>query len=784
MRGRTGLDGLLRSRRLSLVFLLFATFGLVACAGGGAPSAQAPEPSAGTAAGNGAPGQAVEDGDAPEPDVADEPEAATALAGRSAGGVLLDTVRAGRFDNGKMWTFEYPPVDYLAETYGFRPDSSWFRRARLGALRIPGCSASFVSPHGLVMTNHHCARESVTQVSREGENLLDEGFYSRSLDDERPIEDFHADRLVEIRDVTDRVYAELEGVPEEERSGRREEILGQLETEILQEFGGEEGGHVVEMISLYDGGRYSAYVFRRYQDVRLVTAPELQIGFYGGDPDNFTYPRYNLDFSFLRVYGEDGEPLDTDVHFDWGADAGADPEELVFVIGNPGSTSRLQTVAQLEFRRDVSDRYLLDFLRSRIEVLRDFMASNPEVAEEIELRNTIFSLSNSEKAYTGMVRGLNDPVIMARRLDTQQRFQDSIQADPELRSQYGGLVDRMAGLQERKREQAAAYGVFLALTSPDFASSTLQRALFAQQIVSARQQGVPENRLQGMKDRYLSVGDQPPGLDEVLMAARFQDVVRQYGPESDIATNLLQGRTSEGLAAVLADQSALVDSARAAEVLENREALQNDPAVRAVGAYFPAFMQFQQTLGQVSPQEQEIAAQLGRARFEVYGTSIPPDATFSLRLADGVVTGYEYNGTRAPHQTTFYGLYDHYHSYAAEGADSPWYLPERWQDVPSGLDLSTPLNFVSTADIIGGNSGSPVVNRDLEVVGLVFDGNIEGLPGDYIYLPEIARAVSVDVRGIQEALDQAYDMDRIVLELTEGNLVETEEEADRVIGGG
>lgn len=771
------------SRSVLAHLALLTAFALAACAGG--TGQEAPSPSPADQDETGAPAaQAAEEPEAPEPDVADRERARTAVADRAAGGVLLDTVRAGRFDNGKMWTFEDPPIDYLDQRYGFRPDSSWFREARLGALRIPGCSASFVSAHGLVMTNHHCAREGVTQVSREGESLLDDGFYSRSLEEERRIEDFHADQLVEIRDVTDQVYAELEGVPEEERSSRRQEILGDLESEILQAFGGEGGGHVVEMISLYNGGRYSAYVFRRYEDVRLVTAPELQIGFYGGDPDNFTYPRYNLDFSFLRVYGDDGEPLEVDTYYEWGAEEGAEPDDLVFVIGNPGSTSRLQTVAQLEFRRDVSDRYLLDFLRGRIDVLRGFMESNPDVAEEIDLRNTVFSLANSEKAYTGMLRGLNDPVIMARRLDTQRSFQDSIRADPELRSEYGDLIDRMAGLQEQKREQAPAYGVFLAMTSSDFGSSTLQRALFAQQIVQAREQGVPETRLQSMKDRYLSVGEQPGGLDQVLMEARFEDVVRLYGRDSDMATDLLEGRTPEGLAAVIADRSALTDSASAAGVLENRENLRDDPAVQAVGAYFPAFMEFQQLLGQVSPQEEEIAAQLGRARFEVYGTDVPPDATFSLRLADGLVEGYEYNGTRAPYQTTFYGLWDHYHSYAAEGPDNPWHLPERWREVPSGLDLATPLNFVSTNDIIGGNSGSPVVNRDLEVVGLVFDGNIESLPGDYIYLPETARAVSVDVRGIQEALDDAYDMDRIVLELTRGRLVETEAEADEVLEGG
>ena len=254
----------------------------------------------------------------PEPVAEAEMAAAEAVAPEVAPAAdpALDTVRAGIFDNGKMWTFEYPPIDYLNRTYGFSGDEEWFRRARLSALRIPNCSASFVSPNGLVMTNHHCARESIEQVSSDGEDLVADGFYASSLADERPIEDYWADQLIEIRDVTDRVYAALEGVTgTQERADRRQEVTDAIVEEITEEFGGEDGGHNVEMVELYAGGRFSVYIFKRYTDLRLVLSPELQLAYFGGDWDNFTFPRYDLDMTFYRVYDENGEPLQTEYYF-------------------------------------------------------------------------------------------------------------------------------------------------------------------------------------------------------------------------------------------------------------------------------------------------------------------------------------------------------------------------------------------------------------------------------------------------------------------------------------
>jgi hypothetical protein len=738
-----------------------STLLLLAACGGAPPPSPPPAPAADSA-------------------IAQAPAAEPAPAAPSAPqpfvyGVDLDTVRAGPFDQGKMWTFEFPPVEYLAETYGLRPDDAWFERARLGALRIPSCSASFVSPNGLVLTNHHCAREFVSQVSGDGESLLDDGVVARDLADERPLEDFEADQLVDIVDVSDEVNAALDALPAAERSERRESLLEEIETRILAERGGEDSGYVVEMISLYNGGRTSAYVFRRYTNARLVMAPELQVGFFGGDPDNFTYPRYNLDFSFFRIYDDDGAPLGTDHYFPFDRD-GLQAGDPVFIIGNPGSTSRLQTVAELEFRRDVNDRSIIRLLASRMEVLDAYIEAHPVEAEERDLRNAYFGLANSLKAYTGQVQGLEDPVVIARRKDTERDFQAAIDADPALAARYGTLIADMAELQQQKRSQAPGFGAFLAMNSPDLSSSTLYRALVAFQVLSARQGGASPDQIEELVDELRGVPDQAPELDQAFIQARFRDFAEHYGDDSQLVPAVLEGMSIEARARAVVEGSQLQDSATAIAVVEDGTLTMSDPAIGIVRAYLPAFVQFQQMVGAVFPREEEIAAELGRARFEVYGTGVPPDATFSLRIADGIVAGYEYNGTLAPPFTTFFGFYDRHYSHVGE---EEWALPERWLDPPATLDLSTPMNFVSTADIIGGNSGSPVLDQDLEVVGVVFDGNIESLPGDYIYIPDRNRSVTVDVRAILEALDEIYDSDRLVLELTTGRLIRTEEEADR-----
>ena len=711
---------------------------------------------------------------APQPGAV--PTTVPVAGGRRAAASPLDTVQAGLYDNGKMWTFDNPPVEYLRETYNFTPDAAWFEHARLGALRIPGCTASFVSPNGLVMTNHHCGRGHLPKVTRPGEDLLENGFYAPSLSDERPVASMYADQLINITDVTDEVYAALEGAETDaERAQAREGAIGRVTERLTAEAGGEETGIVVQVISLYHGGRYSAYTFRRYKDVRLVMAPEMQMAHFGGDYDNFTYPRYCLDMTFFRVY--DGEsPLQTEHYFPWSENGSAEGD-LVFVIGNPGSTNRLETVAQLEYRRDVQERYLLDIINSRLDAMRAYYANHPSGA----LLTQILSLSNSQKAYTGRVAALNDPVLMARRRSTERQFREAIEASPELRTQYGEILDQMTGLQDQRREYAADYGAFLGMQPGSILSAAvLQRALVAYNYLNQQQAGAGESALAPLREQLLSVQDKPRELEVAFLTGRFKLFQNLFGEDSDLVKGVLNGRTPEAAAEYVAAQSALADSAGAAQALAAGTLSMEDPALQVAAAVMPRFTAYQSAFAGLGAQQQELAGSLGRARFDIYGTNVPPDATFSLRIADGVVKGFPYNGTVAPPHTTIYGLYDHYYSY---GPDSEWRLPASWVAPPDSLDLSTPMNLVSTNDIIGGNSGSPLLNQDLEVVGLVFDGNIESLEGAYIFRTERNRTVAVDSRAIMESLDEVYDADRMVLELRTGQLVETEQEADTAMNG-
>lgn len=674
--------------------------------------------------------------------------------------------QAGEYDNGMMWTFDYPPVEHIQATYDFSPDAAWFEKARLGALRLPNCTASFVSPYGLVMTNHHCGRGSVAQVAREGENLLDEGFMAVDLADERPVPGLYVDQLVAIEDVTDEIYAAIEGLETDaEKASARQEAIAAAQARISGEAG---EGFVVQIINMYSGGRYSAYTFKRYSDMRLVMAPELQLGYFGGDTDNFTYPRYALDMTFFRVYVDD-KPYEPEYWFEW-SPTPLQEGDPVFVIGNPGSTLRLETVAQLEFRRDVQEKFLLDLLNSRIDALEEYYAENPSPG----LLNQIFSLKNAQKLYGGRVKGLNDPLIMAKRMDTENTFLQDLadkygdQLTTDVAVPYSNIIDDLAAIQDQKREYAAAYGAFLSFVpTSSLSSPTMMRAAMAWQLVSIREAGGdPAPLVRALQN----VPAKDEGIDRRFYAARLRDFVNYMGARGLLA--------EMGVDAVV-DQVWSSSALRDMDTLNIDELTMDDPALAVLTPYMDDMQAFQSAFAGLAGQEAELNAQHGRARFEVYGTSRPPDATFSLRIADGVVSSYEYNGSTAPAFTTYYGLYNRHfsHERAAEGTGE-WRLPQRWLDAPASFDRATPMNFVSTNDIIGGNSGSPVVNKDLQVVGLVFDGNIESLPSAFIYQTEVARTVSVDARGMLEALDDIYDMDRIVVELTKHVLVSTEAEAD------
>jgi len=638
-------------------------------------------------------------------------------------------------------------------------------------LRIPGCSASFVSPNGLVVTNHHCVRSRVSAVSGEGEALLDNGFFATDLADERPIPGYFADQLISVNDVSDEVLGALDAAGEDGQAAAQEAVSAEITARLLAAHPMGSDSVWVQIVPLYNGGRYSAYVFRRFTDIRLVAAAELNMGFFGGDPDNFTYPRYALDFAFLRVYGEDGEPFQPTHYFEWGD--GVSPEDPVFIIGNPGQTNRQQTVAQLEYQRDVQVPSLIQLLASRHQAMKDYRVEDPETAEGLDLRNSIFGLSNSLKASLGRIDALGDDMILARKADADRQLAEGIAADPELAGAYGDLFEQIAEVQAGKRAIANEYGAFLAFGSGFLESSLLRRAMAAHAYVQARDGGASEEDLGQAASALTGVGDRPHGLEWRLLANRLNDF-GLYLPDSELAHAALQGHSAEDAAAWWLENSRLA-SADGAAALVNGEDLGDDPALRLAALIDPLLAEYREAAQPLGRREASLSSDLGRARFAVYGGSIPPDGSSSPRIADGRVRGYSYNGTMAPPMTTFYGVYDRFHGH--DGSED-WELPPRWQTPPEGLDLSTPLNFVSTTDSYGGNSGSPAVTPDLEVVGLNFDRNIEGLSRDYIYLPDRGRNVMVDVRAIRAALDVVYDLDRIVEEMTTGRLFRTEAEAD------
>lgn len=691
-----------------------------------------------------------------------------------------DSVQTRRFDYGKMWTFDNPPVAYFEEAYGLEADTSWFRKARLAALRFSdNCSASFVSPKGLVMTNHHCAREHITTVTNKGETLLDDGFYAAALQDERKVEDLYVDQLIHIRDVTEEVYAGIgQSEPNDVQSQKRQQKSDVIKRRIESELKDRDSTLHVEVVELYNGGQYAAYTYKRFSDVRLVMSPEMQLGYFGGEADNFTYPRFNLDMTFFRVYDTEGNPLDSDSYFTWSTE-GSQEGDAIFVIGSPGSTSRYGTVSSLLFERDFNLPLQLDVLQKRERILKTYIDAHRDSAQTEEISNAYLALSNQIKSVSGQLAGLQDPYLIARRTARERGFQEAIAADSALRAQYRPVIDDVARTQKSKEATIKRFGAFSFFGTDLVSSRVLTRAMYAYLYDFVRVRNPAATQLEDYKESALDVESLPTEVEKAFVAARLSEMREYLGANDPTVRRLLRDQTPQAIASLLVDSTALADSAGVAGILDGFLS-SGDPAVDIVQAIAPLYFSLSQQMNDLSDREGNLNARMARALFDIHGISIPPDATSTLRISDGVVAGYAYNGTVAPPYTTFYGLYERY---TTHGDGTDWELPERWVDASPSFDRSTPFNFASTNDTTGGNSGSPVVNKDLEVVGLLFDGNIESLPNEFLYTDERARAVSVDARGILEALDDIYDADRIVLELTTGTLYPTEHDADTAASG-
>jgi len=686
--------------------------------------------------------------------------------------------QAERFDRGRMWPFEHAPVEWLAEGYGVAADSAWLARARLGALRLPGCSGSFVSPEGLILTNHHCIRDELPGASAEGEDLLADGFAAASREEERSLEGFSVEQLVWVEDVTERIADRVGDDVGEERAEKIAEEREKIEEDARLRLAGvigEEDELNVEFVELWGGARTSVYIWRVLDDLRLVMAPEEAIGFFGGDVDNFEYPRWNLDVALLRAW--DGEaPLATPHWFEV-AEGGVSEGEAVFAVGNPGSTSRWQTPAQLDLRRDVTDRGVLDFAKRRIEAIEAFRAAWPERAGEGDVGNDLFSVQNTAKSLRGQLGGLEDASIRTRIESREAALEAAVANDTAATRRLMSAREAIAAAQERRRSLATEYRAFLGLSADAFAAPTLHRAFLAFQILNLREQGAPVAYTADLQEQLVSVGSLPAELDEELIALRLEEFVEAFGTEERWMLSALRGRSPEVAAARIRETSVFSDSAATAEGIEYGRIDGNDPALRLVNLYGPTFRNFQSAWAGMGAGEANGSEEIGGIAWQRFGATLAPDATGSLRLSDGVVASFPAaDGTTPSPFTRLGGLFGRAGEMAGDG-DSPWELPQRWWDLRERLDPSVPLNLVASTDISGGSSGSALLNSDLELVGVVFDSPYESLPSDYIFDPEVHRAVAVDARAVLHALEVVYGMNEVVAELRGGRVAVVGESA-------
>ena len=609
------------------------------------------------------------------------------------------------------------------------------------------------------MTNHHCARACITAVSPADTSYQEAGFVSAAVSDEKKCSMIYADQLVSMDDVTAKIRSAVTASVTAKQVEQRDKAISDIQTSCQAET------HLVcEVVTFYQGGKYSLYRYKRYNDVRLVMAPEETISFFGGDPDNFTYPRYDIDVTLLRVY-DNNQPMHVDHYLRWNSN-GFKEGDVTFVVGNPGSTGRLLTMAQMEYLRDVQYPATLAAYKVQIAIYKELAAKSE--ANKRQYENNIFGLENSQKAVKGYDAGLVDPSIMARKAAFEKDFRSRIMVKPELAAKYGHAWDNIAVAQKELASfavQQQFQGFGGGSTLLNFAVGLVRIPAQARLPDSLR---LPQYRGAGLDRIKAQIGQNitvDTDLEKMLLAAQFR-MAQQALPVGDpFLAAALGGRSPEVAAEALVNGTAIGSAQARKALLDGGEAAiaaSNDPMIVFARTVNPMATRHAMRALRLNTAISANVALVGQAIYAAYGESLPPDATFTLRISDGVVQGFPYNGTIAPYKTSFYGMYAHSAEFDGK---PPFNLPPRWQAARNAVDLSAPVDFVSTADIIGGNSGSPVINRNGEVVGLIFDGNIEMLPNRFIYTDEVARSVAVHTGAIVEALRKVYGAARLADEV-------------------
>ena len=659
-----------------------------------------------------------------------------------------------RADEG-MWTFNNVPRAEIKRKYGFEVTDAWLKKVQLATVRFnSGGTGSFVSADGLVLTNHHIASDVLQKISNAENDYNKEGFYARTRDQEVKAPDLELNQLISIEDVTDRVTSAVKpGSSPAEANAARRAAIANIEKESK-----EKTGLRSDVITLYQGGQYNLYRYKAYTDVRLVFAPEFAIAFFGGDPDNFMFPRYDLDMALFRVY-ENDKPLKVENYFKWSKE-GAKDGDLVFVPGNPGSTARLNTVAHLEYLRDNGLPFTVRLLNREHDLLARYRSLGDEQSRRAQ--EDFFGIENSLKALRGELEGLQDKTLIAKKARAEEALRRTVAADPKKQREYGDAWDNIAkgraGLKSYYR-QFSLVGNGAAFNSELFG---VARALVRLAAESAKPNAerLPEYTDARRASLELSLYSPAPIYDDfekVKLADSLALLRDELGADDPIVKRVLAGKSPEARAAELIDGTKLKDVAYRKQLgAGGVKAIEEstDPMIvlaRSIDEDARTLRKRYET--EVQANERANYAKISRALFDVEGTKLYPDATFTLRLSYGAVKGYQENGKHVPAFTNFAGLYKRS---VEHGNKFPFELPRRWIEKKSALSMNTPFNFVSTNDIIGGNSGSPVINKDAELVGLIFDGNIQSLVGDFVYDETQNRAVSVDTRAMMEALRKLY----------------------------
>ena len=644
-----------------------------------------------------------------------------------------------------MWLFNNLPKQYLKDKYGFEPTDEWADKLMKSCVRFNvGGSASFVSSNGLVLTNHHVAFDTLSKLSDENNNYAKDGFLAKSQDQELKAPDLELNQLFKITDVTEKVNSAVnaEMSPGDAAKARRGRI-GEIESAAKKE-----SGLRSDVVTLYGGGQYHLYQYKKYTDVRLVWAPEASIAFFGGDADNFEYPRFNLDSTIFRVY-EDGKPAKIEHFLKW-SENGAEENELVFVSGNPGRTSRIYTNAALKHQRDVRMPYVLDFIRRREVLLQQFGLAGPE--KERIAKDQLFGMQNSRKAYMGMLQGLQDPAVMAQAIETEKKLLEKVRSTAEL-NQYASAWVKIEEVQKKKAEKQGQ-GLLISSRMFTIAQQLVQMATEDQKPSNDRLAEFQDSGRDSLLQQLYSSAPIYKELQQAVLADEIARMCEIRGADDELCQKILAGKNPINRAAELILESKLDDpEVRKSIAKGGIEAIKNskDPLIQLallVDDKVRADRKDSEELGEI---EKQAYAQISEVLFATNGTSVYPDATFTLRLAFGPVVGYKEKGKSIPAFTDVKGTFAH------ENGQKDFVLPETWTSARDRIPGGTRMNFVCTADIIGGNSGSPVVNKDLELVGLIFDGNIQSLVADYAYSDTQGRSVSVHSNVIRESLRYVYD---------------------------